>query len=119
MGGYRLEKGGLIHRDKPVAFSFNGRKLSGFEGDSIASALLAGNVRQVGRSFKYHRLRGVMSAGPEEGGALFNVNDGAKRIANVKGTMAELRPDMRVYAQNAYPASALILAQLTACLPLF
>ena len=103
MGGYRLEKGGLINRDKPVAFSFNGRKLSGFEGDSIASALLAGNVRQVGRSFKYHRLRGVMSAGPEEGGALFNVNDGAKRIANVKGTMAELRPDIQVYAQNAYP----------------
>jgi len=103
MGGYRLKNGGLINRDKPVSFSFNGRKLNGFEGDSIAAALLANNVQQVGRSFKYHRLRGVMSAGPEEGGALFNVNDGAKRIANVKGTMAELRPQMQVYAQNAYP----------------
>ncbi len=106
MGAYRLNKGGRINRDKEVFFRFNGRRLKGFEGDTIASALLANNVRQVGRSFKYHRLRGVMSAGPEEGGALFNVNDGAMRIANVKGTMAELRDDMQVYAQNAFPSLA-------------
>lgn len=103
MGSFRLDKGGRVNRDKPVSFRFNGRQLTGFEGDTIASALLANNVRQVGRSFKYHRMRGVMSAGPEEGGALFNVNEGAKRIANVKGTMAELRQDMQVRAQNAYP----------------
>ena len=103
MGSFRLDKGGRVNRDKPVSFRFNGRQFIGFEGDTIASALLANNVRQVGRSFKYHRMRGVMSAGPEEGGALFNVNEGAKRIANVKGTMAELRQDMQVRAQNAYP----------------
>ena len=95
-GSFRLDKGGRVNQDKPVSFRFNGRQLTGFEGDTIASALLANNVRQVGRSFKYHRMRGVMSAGPEEGGALFNVNEGAKRIANVKGTMAELRQDMQV-----------------------
>ena len=106
MGAYRLKKGGRINRDKEVSFRFNGRSLNGFEGDTIASALLANNVRQVGRSFKYHRLRGVMSAGPEEGGALFNVNDGAMRIANVKGTMAELRADMQVRAQNVFPSLA-------------
>ncbi len=106
MAAYRLKDGGRINRDKEVFFSFNGRRLKGFEGDTIASALLANNVRQVGRSFKYHRLRGVMSAGPEEGGALFNVNDGAMRIANVKGTISELRDDMQVRAQNAYPSLA-------------
>ena len=106
MGAYRLKEGGIINRDKKVSFRFNKRRLTGFEGDTIASALLANDVRQVGRSFKYHRLRGVMSAGPEEGGALFNVNDGAMRIANVKGTMAELRGDMQVRAQNAYPSLA-------------
>ena len=106
MGAYRLKEGGRINRDKKVSFRFNRRRLTGFEGDTIASALLANDVRQVGRSFKYHRLRGVMSAGPEEGGALFNVNDGAMRIANVKGTMAELRGDMQVRAQNAFPSLA-------------
>ena len=69
MVAYRLKEGGRINRDKKVSFRFNRRRLTGFEGDTIASALLANDVRQVGRSFKYHRLRGVMSAGPEEGGA--------------------------------------------------
>ena len=104
MTGFRRKTGGLINRKKPVEFRFNGKRVSGFEGDTISSALLASGIQLVGRSFKYHRPRGVMSAGPEEGGALFNVNDGARRIANVKGSMAEIAPDMAVYSQNAWPS---------------
>ena len=60
----RLGKGGLlINRNKPIKFEFNGRKFSGFEGDTLASALLSNNQVLVGRSFKYHRPRGIVSSG--------------------------------------------------------
>ena len=62
----RLDNGGMINRAKPVEFTFDGKKYDGFEGDTLASALLANNVRLMGRSFKYHRPRGVMTAGSEE-----------------------------------------------------
>ena len=61
---------GRIDRDKPIAFKFNGKTLHGYAGDTLASALLANGVRIVGRSFKYHRPRGVMSAGIEETNAV-------------------------------------------------
>ncbi len=59
----RLAKGGLIDRSKPVRFSFDGQRLTGHPGDTLASALLANGVRLVGRSFKYHRPRGILTAG--------------------------------------------------------
>ncbi|MCW5604968.1 MAG: (2Fe-2S)-binding protein, partial [Burkholderiales bacterium] len=59
---YRLSRGGLIDRGKPLSFRFNGRELQGYAGDSLASALLANGVHLVGRSFKYHRPRGIFGA---------------------------------------------------------
>jgi len=104
MTGFRTEDGGIINRRKAISFRFNGRLVKGFEGDTIASALLASGHQMVGRSFKYHRPRGVMSAGVEEGGALFNVGAGAKRIPNVKGTMAEIADNIEVTSQNVWPS---------------
>ncbi len=104
MSGFRHEKAGLVDRSQPVSFCFDGQRLNGFGGDTVASALMASGRMLVGRSFKYHRPRGVMSAGVEEGGALFNLHDGARRIANVKGTMAELSEGLHVYSQNAFPS---------------
>ena len=71
----RLPNGGRIDRDKPLMFEFNGKKCQGYEGDSIASALLANGFSVVSRSFKFHRPRGVMSAGVEETNALLSVAD--------------------------------------------
>ena len=62
--------GGLVNRDTPMDFSFNGKKLQGYQGDTLASALLANGVRLFGRSFKYHRPRGVFTSGSEEPNAL-------------------------------------------------
>jgi sarcosine oxidase subunit alpha len=66
----RLPLGGLVDRSKPVNFSFDGKRLTGFVGDTLASALIANGIKLVGRSFKYHRPRGIFSAGPEEPNAL-------------------------------------------------
>ena len=68
-GVYRLPVGGLIDRSQPLQFQFNGKRYCGYQGDTLASALLANGVHLVGRSFKYHRPRGVMSAGAEEANA--------------------------------------------------
>ena len=104
MSGFRLETGGLIDRSSPVKFRFDNKRIKGFHGDTIASALMASGHKVVGRSFKFHRPRGISSAGVEEAGALFNVGKGAKRIPSVKGTMAEIYDDMQVYGQNAFPS---------------
>jgi hypothetical protein len=67
---HRLGGGGLINRSRPVRGYFDGTAIEGFAGDTLASALLANGVRLVGRSFKYHRPRGILTAGPEEPNAL-------------------------------------------------
>ena len=74
----RLAHGGLINRDKRLSFKFNGTGFKGYEGDTLASALLANGKGFVGRSFKYHRPRGIFSAGPEEPNALVQLRSGAK-----------------------------------------
>ncbi|MEH6477844.1 MAG: 2Fe-2S iron-sulfur cluster-binding protein, partial [Sneathiella sp.] len=66
----RTSEGGSIDRDKRLNFTFNGIRYAGFEGDTLASALLANGVHLVGRSFKYHRPRGIVAAGAEEPGAM-------------------------------------------------
>ena len=96
MTGFRLDKGGLIERRQKINFHFNGQQVTGFKGDTIASALMASGHMLVGRSFKYHRPRGIMSAGVEEGGALFNTGDGAARVPNVKGTVTEISEGLRL-----------------------
>ena len=104
MTGYRLSQKGRINRSSPVSFTFDGQKIEGFEGDVATSALLASGERIFGRGFKYHRPRGVMSAGAEEGGALFQMGHGADRVANVKGPLVEIHEGLELTGQNAFPS---------------
>ena len=83
---WRLPEGGAIDRSRPVGFSFNGRRYTGFAGDTLASALLANGVHLVGRSFKYHRPRGILSAGTEEPNAIWcSSSSGSSRRAQSQG----------------------------------
>ena len=100
----RLSQGGLIDREKAVRFSFDGRGYEGFAGDTLASALMANDVRLLGRSFKYHRPRGVMTAGSEEPNALVTVGTGAGQEPNQRATMLELHEGLAARGQNAWPS---------------
>jgi methylglutamate dehydrogenase subunit C len=102
--GFRLPQGGLIDRSRPLSFSLDGRRLSGFAGDTLASALLACGQRLVARSFKYHRPRGIMTAGPEEPNALVELRSGARREPNSKTTTIELYDGLQAATQNAWPS---------------
>ncbi|MDD9857060.1 MAG: sarcosine oxidase subunit alpha family protein [Gammaproteobacteria bacterium] len=106
MSARRLPDGGRIDRAEALRFTWDGAELTGHPGDTLASALLAGGVQLIGRSFKYHRPRGVMSAGVEESGALVTVagaGDGARRDPNVKATVQELYAGLAAAGQNAWP----------------
>ncbi|CUI32271.1 sarcosine oxidase subunit alpha family protein [Cognatishimia activa] len=96
--------GGLVNRDKPLEFTFEGRTYSGFEGDTVASALLANGVQLMGRSFKYHRPRGVLSAGSEEPNGLMEIGTGADRTPNSRATVVELYDGLTAASQNAWPS---------------
>ncbi|MEM1299927.1 MAG: 2Fe-2S iron-sulfur cluster-binding protein [Pseudomonadota bacterium] len=101
----RLDTGGaLIDRDAPVQFSFNGETLRGFEGDTLASALLANNKVLVGRSFKYHRPRGIVASGAEEPNALMGVGEGARFEPNQRATTTELFQGLVATSQNHWPS---------------
>jgi methylglutamate dehydrogenase subunit C len=100
----RLSSGGAIDRGKPISFTLDGKSYKGFAGDTLASALLANDVRLIGRSFKYHRPRGIMSAGVEEANALFTLHEGARTEANAPGTMVELIDGLQARTQNAWPS---------------
>ncbi|MDB2546893.1 sarcosine oxidase subunit alpha family protein [Amylibacter sp.] len=101
----RLSKGGrLINRSKPVEFSFDGKRLNGYEGDTLASALLANNQTLVGRSFKYHRPRGIVASGPEEPNALVGLGKGDKFEPNQRATTTELFDGLHSNSQNAWPS---------------
>ncbi len=100
---FRLVAGGQIER-RPVSFAFDGRYYQGFVGDTLASALVANGVRLVGRSFKYHRPRGILSAGPEEPNALVELRDGARREPNTRATTAELYDGLVARSQNRWPS---------------
>ncbi len=103
MSAKRLLQGGLISRDKVIRFSWDGNDMNGYEGDSLASALMANGETVLGRSFKYHRPRGIMSAGVEESGAMVTVGEGKRRDPNVKATMQQLYPGLTASGQNAWP----------------
>jgi len=101
----RLAKGGrLIDRTAPVEFTFNGRRLRGFPGDTLASALLANDQVLVGRSFKYHRPRGIVASGPEEPNALVNLGRGARLEPNQRATTTELFDGLEATSQNHWPS---------------
>ena len=103
MSAVRLSEGGRIDRSKKLAFSWDGKTMQGFHGDTLASALLANDELLIARSFKYHRPRGVMSAGVEESGALVTIGSGNRRDPNVKATQQELYDGLEAFAQNAWP----------------
>ena len=101
----RLAKGGrLVNRGRKVQFSFNGKNLSGFEGDTLASALLANDQMMVGRSFKYHRPRGVVAAGAEEPNGLVNLGEGNQLEPNQRVTTTELFDGLSCTSQNHWPS---------------
>ncbi|MGX8012908.1 FAD-dependent oxidoreductase [Mesorhizobium sp. ORM8.1] len=102
----RLPGGGRIDRSRPIEFSFDGRKLAGYRGDTLASALLANGVTLVGRSFKYHRPRGILSAGPEEPNALVTLGTSGQREPNLPATTLELGDGMAAESQNRWPSLA-------------
>jgi len=106
MNSHRLARGGLIDRRQPLRFRFDGRELSGFAGDTLASALLACGVAVVGRSFKYHRPRGILTAGSEEPNALVELRTGARREPNTRATIAELFDGLEAASQNRWPSLA-------------
>ncbi|RWO43923.1 MAG: sarcosine oxidase subunit alpha [Mesorhizobium sp.] len=101
---HRLGNGGLIDRSVPLNFRFDGKAFSGFQGDTLASALIANGVKLVGRSFKYHRPRGILTAGSEEPNALVELRTGARREPNTKATTAELYDGLEAASQNRWPS---------------
>ncbi|TPK69397.1 sarcosine oxidase subunit alpha [Mesorhizobium sp. B2-4-19] len=100
----RLNNGGLIDRSAALNFRFDGKSFSGFQGDTLASALVANGVKLVGRSFKYHRPRGILTAGSEEPNALVELRTGARREPNTKATAAELYEGLEAASQNRWPS---------------
>jgi sarcosine oxidase, subunit alpha len=101
---YRLDSGGHINRTQPIRIRWNGRELAAFAGDTIASALLANDVRIVGRGMKLHRPRGILSVGPEEPNALVTLGRGAELEPSARATMIPVREGLEVSAQNAWPS---------------
>ncbi len=110
---FRLPTGGRIDRSRPLAFRFDGKRYEGYGGDTLASALLANGVHLVGRSFKYHRPRGIVTAGSEEPNALVQLAPGtARTVPNARATMIELTPGLEAQSQNRWPSLALDLGQV-------
>ncbi|MDR6903885.1 sarcosine oxidase subunit alpha family protein [Rhizobium miluonense] len=106
MSSYRLSSGGRIDRSKTIAFSFDSRNLAGHPGDTLASALLANGIQLVGRSFKYHRPRGILTAGAAEPNALVTTGTGGRTEANSRATMIELYDGLTARSQNRWPSLA-------------
>ena len=96
--------GGQIDRSRMLSFQFDGTTYQGHPGDTLASALLANGVRLMGRSFKYHRPRGVLSAGSEEPNALVELRSGARQEPNTRATTAELYDGLVAQSQNRWPS---------------
>ncbi len=103
---YRLDKVGQVNRDKKISFKFNGKKYFGYQGDTLASALLANGVHLVGRSFKYHRPRGFLGAGVDEPNAKVQLYDGAKTEPNALATEVEIVEGLVAKSQNCFPSVA-------------
>ena len=106
MTSARLPAGGAVDRGRPLAFTFDGKPYVGFAGDSIASALLANGVSIVGRSFKYHRPRGIWGAWTEEPNAIVDVTRDGKTTPNLRATTEALENDIAVRSVNAAPTAA-------------
>ncbi len=102
----RLAHGGRIDRQHRLPFTFDGRPLEGFAGDTLASALLANGVALVARSFKYHRPRGIVGSGVEEPNAIVQLESGANAIPNARATEVELYAGLTATSVNCWPTAA-------------
>ena len=96
--------GGLIDRQRPLNFEFDGKSFTGYPGDTLASALLANGVQLMGRSFKYHRPRGPFTSGSEEPNAIVELREGARKEPNTRATTIELYDDLIAKSQNRWPS---------------
>ena len=108
----RIDGKGRIDRTRPVTFTFDGRPYAGYRGDTLASALIANDVRVVGRSFKYHRPRGILTAGSEEPNALVEVVGPANQTPNTRATVQELFEGLVARSQNRWPSLSLDLLEV-------
>ncbi len=105
MSAYRAAKGGRVDRARRLRFRFDGAAYEGLAGDTLASALLANGVHLVGRSFKYHRPRGIVTAGAEEPNALVTLRrDAARETPNLRATQVELYEGLEAHSQNRWPS---------------
>ncbi|RWX78908.1 sarcosine oxidase subunit alpha family protein [Neorhizobium lilium] len=104
MTSYRLDAGGAINRAQALSFSFDGRNYKGLQGDTLASALLANDQMLMGRSFKYHRPRGPVTAGSSEPNALLTIGSGARSEPNARATTVELYQGLVAASQNRWPS---------------
>ncbi|WP_306117786.1 MULTISPECIES: 2Fe-2S iron-sulfur cluster-binding protein [unclassified Roseitalea] len=105
MSGYRRPSGGkVIERGKSITFTFDGKQYFGLAGDTLASALIAGGVSVVGRSFKYHRPRGIVAAGVDEPNALVTVLGDGAREPNIRATEIEIHDGLVCESQNRFPS---------------
>lgn len=110
---FRLATGGRVDRARRLGFTFDGRRLEGLAGDTLASALLANGVRLVARSFKYHRPRGIIAFGGEEPNALVTLGQGADALPNTPATMVPLGDGLAAWSQHRWPSLGLDLMAAT------
>ena len=111
--------GRLVNKNKAVSFKFNGKNLTGFAGDTLASALLANDQMMVGRSFKYHRPRGVIASGAEEPNGLVNLGTGSTFEPNQRITTTELFDGLTATSQNHWPSLEFDIGAINAQLSRF
>ena len=104
MQACRIDGRGRVDRSRPVHFTFNRKAYVGYDGDTLASALLANGVRIVGRSFKFHRPRGIVSAGAEESGGVVSADFGQGMLPVTRATQIPLVEGMSAEAQNCFPS---------------
>src|SRR5258708_16169929 len=104
-GTYRLPSGGRIDRQRTVRFTFDGKNYEGFAGDTLASALIANGVHLVGRSFKYHRPRGIVTAGSDEPNALVGIcSDETRYTPNQRATQIQIHQALAPQTPNPSPS---------------
>ncbi len=115
----RLPSGGLIDRTRVISFTFDGRTYSGHPGDTLASALIASGIHLVGRSFKYHRPRGIYSSGSEEPSALVTLGEGGRTEPNIPATMVEIFDGLVARSQNRWPSLSFDLMAVNSLLKPF
>ena len=104
MSSKRLDNFGKINRDKVISFTWENKNYFGYDGDSIASALLANNIKIVGRSFKYHRPRGIYTAGSEEPNGIVQLETKEYTEPNRRVTEVQIYDGLKAFSQNNWPS---------------